>query len=1176
MKRALFTLLFVVFTAISMLYGVTFISAQSGYWDNPATWGISGQIPGAADDVYISSGHTVWVDSYHACGMLTLAEGNFGPAVLSCVDYGSATLYVGGSIDIQTDALGGNCAITKGNGTLNIQVGYNITVRQRGYYMPTTSTFIGNTEGNRCILEKQSGSVILTDFYASSYDMYYFIVGNADYGYAGQRSTFNSTRLTSNLPLDFGNVSFTSCQIGNEPYGCNTSYTNCHFTGCVVSNTATMIGLNAILDNDNYFENLTVNYEGSIFGNIEMSSVLHVSGDIVVNTGGWISYGDWGTLAVYVGGDLHLEAGSFYEVDETFFNGARTLSNPQYLYSADQISGHLSNNNSAIRLASHIYLADNHNFVVGTLDLDEYHIHYANVSGGTISANPISYAILYNCDISSVTFVNQAWLSDCRIMDSNVSFNSGLNSASVVTADYTDITVNITGPITLYESHSFVPGTESNLIINLDGDLMNYGTLGPGTLNFIGSSVHYLVWDASDSVFHVDINNNCPDIRFTVYGGTVLNLNGKTITGDSDHFFSATGGYTLANGNLVGFTTTATPYTTTLHNVTLTNCEFNNEVIVTGENHLLSRNCEFYDQLTVSGYLYGMDHINSVITIEDLIVQDTGRFLPGEQDGQLSLDCYGSSIRIEDTGEVDFNDPLLDCTDLRIRVDNCNLYVEGFVKGSLRCMGNNIHLQNSFDGRFVGFGGSGTLNLNGYTLTSGAVNYISVINGNLSSVRSDGSTFTDVSFMNFITLWGDENVFAGACHNYGEIHGDEHYQSVTFTTQGTFYNEVQGTIVPAAGREIVAVVEGSVYNYNSDPDAWVGEVHLSGNDPRTLDFGVISADISVTDGAEFSLEGTNTIPELTINTGCTVTIPALSSLVFTEIDGWYSGNLVVYGSVTNSRSADEYMMPFHKVYMYPSENIPEGMITTMQHVYGGPNHLPGSTLEYWKMSSSSPYPEGYTTELKFAFNRPDNIMYEYLNLFISYDSGNTWVLHNQDTGMGVLPDSNGDWTCVIDGVPMNATYALSTIAFDWRVAFNSYQPPFQAITPLIPQFTWPYLLADAQYTVAIATDEEMTNILYVSPVVSDTTFQMIDAFAPETTYFWVVNAASPFIGGIDSYVRDMQTRPAITCFLPTTAESASGNSVMFYIPAFIDNLLPGEQLTVTPISSEHLICSYED
>src|SRR6266404_9220240 len=52
-------------------HATTFVSTQSGAWGDPATWGGAG-VPSGSDTVTISSGDTVFLETTHNSGDLTI------------------------------------------------------------------------------------------------------------------------------------------------------------------------------------------------------------------------------------------------------------------------------------------------------------------------------------------------------------------------------------------------------------------------------------------------------------------------------------------------------------------------------------------------------------------------------------------------------------------------------------------------------------------------------------------------------------------------------------------------------------------------------------------------------------------------------------------------------------------------------------------------------------------------------------------------------------------------------------------------------------------------------------------------------------------------------------------------------------------------------------------------
>ncbi len=107
---------------IDLIEAATIASQASGNWSSPATW-VGGVVPGLADDVQISNGHTVNVDGNYSCNSLTLMPGT-NNTTLNIM--GTYTLTVSGIVNLQ-NATANNISktINIGDGTLicnNIQM----------------------------------------------------------------------------------------------------------------------------------------------------------------------------------------------------------------------------------------------------------------------------------------------------------------------------------------------------------------------------------------------------------------------------------------------------------------------------------------------------------------------------------------------------------------------------------------------------------------------------------------------------------------------------------------------------------------------------------------------------------------------------------------------------------------------------------------------------------------------------------------------------------------------------------------------------------------------------------------------------------------------------------------------------------------------------------------------
>ena len=120
MKRVRFILAVGVCMAViisTFLYhgtqAATIVSAASGNWNSTSTW-VGGVVPGAGDDVFIQSGHTVTLTQNEACNDLNInQDATFGVASL-----GVNTLQVSGKLRGYTGSAPGTSTNTVQNGSL--------------------------------------------------------------------------------------------------------------------------------------------------------------------------------------------------------------------------------------------------------------------------------------------------------------------------------------------------------------------------------------------------------------------------------------------------------------------------------------------------------------------------------------------------------------------------------------------------------------------------------------------------------------------------------------------------------------------------------------------------------------------------------------------------------------------------------------------------------------------------------------------------------------------------------------------------------------------------------------------------------------------------------------------------------------------------------------------------
>jgi len=248
------------------------------------------------------------------------------------------------------------------------------------------------------------------------------------------------------------------------------------------------------------------------------------------------------------------------------------------------------------------------------------------------------------------------------------------------------------------------------------------------------------------------------------------------------------------------------------------------------------------------------------------------------------------------------------------------------------------------------------------------------------------------------------------------------------------------------------------------------------------------------------------------------------------------------------------MLRFHSLELTAnSYSSPTNHITGV-HTMSVPNHLPSSTGEYWKIQTQESVP-GLTADLVFYYNGAANY---HLSLYYSNDNGDTWIQYP-----GVIANNLAEKFISAGSVPLgNITlFALSSVVDDW---INLAQfSPVLSNTPLMPNFMWPAYYAATTYYFDVATDAEMQNIIYQSPVLTDTHFQMLTAFSPATNLFWVVHAASSYLGNVASNPHGFGTRQVLGCTLPDSVALRQGDSVEFDMPTYLTGILPDEDYSVT-------------
>ena len=379
---------------------------------------------------------------------------------------------------------------------------------------------------------------------------------------------------------------------------------------------------------------------------------------------------------------------------------------------------------------------------------------------------------------------------------------------------------------------------------------------------------------------------------------------------------------------------------------------------------------------------------------------------------------------------------------------------------------------------------------------------------------------------------------------------------------------IDGSINPGAFGDLTVLLNGSAsVNYGGH---WRGSIELCGSGFRTYTILLLPEDLPYNNvytqaDAVIELAGINMLNGITITEGSQFTVGIGASLGFVQYDTYYTGELNLLGSILNVRRTNVQDMLFHNLQVHTDIAYPEAYTLAVTHSMAPPDNLPGSTGETWTISAVIPQ-EGMTGDLTFIYNL---VRVANPELFISLDNGTTWSIYPGE--YTINPALN---TLMASDAPLNAKYAISSAVSQWES--TAPQVPVGSPHILRPLFTWNPVYDGTAYYVLLSADSEFNNIVSVSDITAETSCQFSFSLAADTEYWWKVFATSSVFGDLESSSRSFTTRAAITSNLPTEMVYLPGEAISFYLPDYIQNLMPEESITVTPFGTPNLNVSYED
>jgi len=1167
MKQLGFSFVFIL--VCSLLPATVFHSQSSGNWYDASVWGTASAIPGPEDDVIIHGDHTIYADYYNQLSIrsLEIRYDGYTPGCLVGNSYDNLTLYV--QKNVQIASYSGYPSILPGGGNeINLQLGGDFTMTGGGLYDVGNTLFTALDPvvvDNRVQLGVSGNPNLYTVFSTLNPSILLEVMTDItfppslEYGITG-------ASLDLWPDVGFQNGVFNQCTFMPRTEIYVNSLANCHLYGCHSNYVLYLDGAVAMMDNYNVFNDLHILGSGCLWGNYNTASSVTVNGNLSTAVNSIVSAGSGGSLDLYVKGNLQI-GGSFMG-NTVYFDGGRDASNPQLFGrgGGSTVQGTFVNTNSTVGLNSNFYFDFSPNqFYAGALMLQGYTLSQVALTGATI----IDSGTLAGCDLSWVTCLADINFNNCYLEDSNNICLADLSVNQTLTdGNPADISLRVVGDLIVNPGASIQRTGFYDLSIVLDGDLYNYGSITDVPITFNGVSSQRLTWNASSS-FDADLACYGTRLVLNPAANSALDLNGHDFRGESEVVVVLLQDTWIQNASFVNLAFEEEyefqSFTLDLANILMLECQFSTPVRIS-QDCIVNLGTGFGGLLTVSADLEAMGFANIVMPVRHLNV-DGGSLNQGDY-GHLTVDLSGNLNAFSGSGRVSqlsFDTLNLVGTEPQFIMAevplDCDLQVWNCPNVTLL---QSLILANRVTRHFYGSSAPGAVvNLNGYYLSGGLISGGSYQNGFISYCTLETVVMTDVWIGGPVVLGDDFCRFEGSTRNYSTICGLDNSAS-RFYCYGDIVN--YSTVTAGPGGTLDAYLCGNVRDNAGDITNWNASVHLVGTQDRNLMIGDANS-VSVDNSAAFSLLEYNILPSFNIEPGSTLTVPSGSTLALYHANDWYGGNLVMNGTFSNRRLLELAPQVFHGLSLDPLVDPPDGASMVVSHMISEPANLPNSTGEYWSAILFETGSLNANLQIHYRGAYDPN-----QRLYYSIDNGNSWA-------PVYAPSQNdpGTNTLGVAGfqLPGECWLAISTLYDAWAND-PGWTPEPNAVLALQPTFSWPAFYAAGAYRLDISSDN-WQSIAYTSGTIDQTSHTLAYPLAPGTVYQWKVSVTSNYLGDLSSDgTRGFQTRPAMVCTLPSIAAYLPGDPIAYYLPAFIQNLLPGESFSVTPYSSASLSASYQD
>ena len=940
--------------------------------------------------------------------------------------------------------------------------------------------------------------------------------------------------------------------------------------------TVELVGASSV-----YINSLTLlTYENPAIlrGPYAMSCQLFIAGTILMETSTSSTSlipGDYGQLSVEVGGDVIMRGMLTYIVSRTTFTalapGIEFRRAQLGVYGSGQIQTIFDTSEPAVTLEIITSISFpggvDYGFENTRLDLwpDVGFVNCKFVNcdffvRNNTSVNTLNYCHLYSCHASETMYFTGA----VAMMDNGNTFdNLTILSGGSLWGNYgTGSSVSITNNLRTYSGSLVSAGDYGTLVVYLGGNLNVDGQFFPTELYFIGARTEV----NPQEMFQ---GPNADIICTTTNSGSVLRLASDIDFNPLLSYFYP--GQLYLNGHSLAHAVVTSGY---IHDSgTLRDCYVNS---TTFYNHLTMYRCNISDSgtvfegnLTLTGGLYGAYGSEIDLTIQGNLSVTHGSILPGDY-GILNIHLLGNLDLTEEPGST-------------ISFAPSNVYLEGMVLTQYInthgitfysnliavnplqvSFASNITFTPGLDKHVVSATGTRTrFLLNGNVLRNAVLDGGDYLGGTLSYVNLYGVHGTDLTLFGDVLVGDNDIVFNGQTTNHAWLRG-AYGAETTLTFMGNINN--YNFVIPGEYGTLDAYCYGNVSDDTMYPNTWRGTLHLRGTGDRQYSFSE-TIPVVIDESANLSLYGDNILPTFSIGSESTLTILSGASLAISDLGGFYSGNMVMNGAFANYRNLEYTDLIYHDLIFHPIILDGAGGTLSVQHKASAPAHLANSTGEYWNLSRIGAYSSvNGGIDLHYRGEVTEN-----LRVFYSIDDGETWALFSGEV-------YNNPTDKIITIVSMEISpYTLIAISSVYDLWVNgSFTPDSTSPVSLRPFFDWPDLNGATAYRIEISNDD-WQSVCYYGSVVAVSEYTAEWALAPGTAYRWKVYVTSPYLG--DLFSRDTYrfiTRPAMTCSLPTNAAYLPGDSISYYMPAYLQNLMLGEPFVITPYSSAHLQASYAD